>query len=217
MKQQKILIDGYNLIKGVPIFNEIIEKSLLEARRNLEMNLTIYSKRNNISVGIYYDGDHNIHKSKQHNSGPLEIFYSLRPQKADDMIMDVIVASHGARWLRVVTSDREIQQCAKRHRIKFVGSKEFADELEQRLNVPKRKERKLREEDPNWIPKKGETEEWLNIFDSQANSKSRKVDRERDKPDIDPDLLLSNQEVDMWDTIFKNQKKNSDSPNDHRS
>ncbi len=217
MKQQKILIDGYNLIKGVPIFNEIIEESLLDARRNLEMNLTIYSKRNNISVSIYYDGDHNIHKSQQHNSGPLEIFYSLRPQKADDMIMDAMAASHGASWLRVVTSDREIQQCAKRHRIKFVGSQEFADELEQPFKGAQGKKEKLREEDPNWIPKKGETEEWLSVFDSQADSKSRKVDRDRERLDLDPDLLLSDQEVDMWDTIFNNQKKNSDSPNDHRS
>ena len=217
MKQQKTLIDGYNLIKSVPIFNEIIEKGLVEARRNLETTLTIYSKRNNIKVSIYYDGGHNIHQSQKHNTESLEIFYSLRPQKADDMIMDFVAASHGARWLRVVTSDREIQRCAKRHRVAFVGSEQFAEELEQPLKDPEEKRKKSREEDPNWTPQKGETEEWLNVFDSQSNDDPQKVEKKRGRPDIDPDLLLSDQEVDLWDAIFNDQKKNFDSPNDQRS
>lgn len=217
MKQQKTLIDGYNLIKSVPIFNEIIEKGLVEARRNLETTLTIYSKRNNIKVSIYYDGGHNIHQSQQHNTESLEIFYSLRPQKADDMIMDFVAASHGARWLRVVTSDREIQRCAKRHRVAFVGSEQFAEELEQPLKDPEEKRKKSREEDPNWTPQKGETEEWLNVFDSQSNDDPQKVEKKKGRPDIDPDLLLSDQEVDLWDAIFNDQKKNFDSPNDQRS
>jgi predicted RNA-binding protein with PIN domain len=217
MKQQKILIDGYNLIKSVPFFNEIIEKGLIVARRNLEATLTIYSKDNNISVCIYYDGGHNIHQSQQQNSGLLEIFYSLRPQKADDMIMDVVATSHGARWLRVVTSDRQIQRCAKRHRIAFVGSEQFAGELERPLKTPTDIKKKSREEDPNWCPERGETEEWLNVFDSQSNDRPQKAEKKMERPDIDPDLSLSEQEIDAWDTIFSNQKKDSDSPNDQRS
>ena len=71
MKQQKILIDGYNLIKTVPVFNEIIEDGLKNARRNLEASLTIYSKDNNISVCVFYDGGTNSYRSQQQNSGLL--------------------------------------------------------------------------------------------------------------------------------------------------
>jgi predicted RNA-binding protein with PIN domain len=217
MKQQKILIDGYNLIKTVPVFNEIIEDGLKNARRNLEATLTIYSKDNNISVCVFYDGGTNSYRSQQQNSGLLETFYSKRPEKADDMIMDVIASSHGARWLRVVTSDREIQHFAKRHKISFVGSEEFAEELERPLKPPTTIKEKSREEDPYWCPEKGEIEEWLDVFDSRTSTKSQKTEKNRAQPDLDPNLKLSDKEIDAWDTIFNNQKKNSDSPNDQRS
>ena len=116
--------------------------------------MTIYSKDNNISVCVFYDGGTNSYRSQQQKIRVCWRLYSKRPEKADDMIMDVIASSHGARWLRVVTSDREIQHFAKRHKISFVGFV-IPEELERPLRTPDNHKGEVTGGvDPYWCPEK---------------------------------------------------------------
>ena len=52
------------------------------------------------------------------------------------MIAQAVAKKHGAKWLRVISSDRAVQRCAARHKIRSTSSEDFLDELTAPVQAP---------------------------------------------------------------------------------
>ncbi|MEW6753289.1 MAG: NYN domain-containing protein [Candidatus Latescibacterota bacterium] len=126
-----LLVDGYNLIKTLPRFQEQERVSLASARASLEDALRTYADRAACRVTLVYDGGPQAAARTGGRGGRrLEVVFSEPPEKADDVIRRLVEQRHGARYLRVVTSDRQIRRFAGRHKVRSTPAAEFALELE---------------------------------------------------------------------------------------
>jgi len=205
-RRPTLFVDGYNLIKCVPLFAETVGKSLQAARDHLETVLATYARRSGTKMVIYYDGDGDVSFPNEQQRGEMDIFFSRRPQKADDMIMDAIARKHGARWLRIVTSDREIQRFAARHNVAFISSTAFADEMEEPLRTASdtRDTNALAAEfDPHWAPDSSEVEELARAFEQTPQPQQRPRAN-----NTAPGLELNAAELDEWEELFTRPQKN---------
>ena len=127
-KREHLLIDGYNLIKSSPLFQSQGD-TLERARRRLHQALAAYGRRADKRITLYYDGT-GIAPRTAPVSGPyLTIEFSRYPQQADDLIAQAVAQKHGTKWLRVISSDRTVQRCAARHKIRSTCCEDFLDEL----------------------------------------------------------------------------------------
>ena len=127
-RREQLLVDGYNLIQSSQLF-QTPGTSLEKSRLALQRALNAYSRHADVHITLYYDGDDLDHPSTGRH-GAVDIEFSRAAQKADDLIMRAVQTKHGARWLRVVSSDREIRRFAQRHKIRSISSEDFLDELE---------------------------------------------------------------------------------------
>ena len=202
------LIDGYNLIKCVPLYSESLRRSLAAARTHIEAVLGSYARRTGTEVTIFYDGDTNVGHPDYQQRDNVNIFFSRRPQKADDLIMERVAQKHGARWLRVVTSDREIQRCAARHKIAFIDSPTFAEELENPRQHTIRDGQQDPGSDPHWRPDRREVEAFSAVFEQPTQREETARRAQRQPRETDPNLTLDKGEVDEWEQLFK--RKESD-------
>ena len=127
-KREHLLIDGYNLIKSSGLFQGHGD-ALNQARGRLQQDLAAYARRANKRITLYYDGTGTAPRAAEPSSSHLTIEFSRYPQQADDLIAQAVAKKHGAKWLRVISSDRAVQRCATRHRIRWTCSEDFLDEL----------------------------------------------------------------------------------------
>lgn len=129
---EHLLVDGYNLIKADPILRDHEKVSLKAARQALEGALRRYFRRTGARIQIFYDGDQDPDVGPRESAAGdgVEIAFSRSPQKADDLIKHAVQARHGARYLRVISSDREIRRFAGRHKVASTPAPLFAEELE---------------------------------------------------------------------------------------
>ncbi len=134
-KSEHLLIDGYNLIKVSPLFQGRGD-SLKRARNRLQQALAAYGRRADKHITLYYDGN-SAEPSAVSTSGPrVTIEFSRYPQQADDLIAQAVKKKHGAKWLRVISSDRAVQRSAARHKIRSTCSEDFLDELTGPVQAP---------------------------------------------------------------------------------
>lgn len=134
-KREHLLIDGYNLIKASQLFQGRGD-TLERARSRLQQALVAYSRRADKHITLYYDGT-GASPSTVRASGPhVTIEFSRYPQQADDLIAQAVKKKHGAKWLRVISSDRAVQRCAARHKIRSTCSEDFVAELTGPVQTP---------------------------------------------------------------------------------
>ncbi|MGB0604085.1 MAG: NYN domain-containing protein [Candidatus Latescibacterota bacterium] len=200
------LIDGYNLIKCVPLYSESLHQSLAAARTHIEAVLGAYARKTGTEITIFYDGDPEVGHPDYQQRDNVDIFFSRRPQKADDLIMERVAQKHGARWLRVVTSDREIQRCAARHKISFIDSPAFAEEVENPRQRTVHRGEQDPGSDPHWRPDREEVEAFSAVFEQPTRRKDDDRLARRQPREIDPNLTLDKGEVDEWEQLFKRKK-----------
>ena len=127
-KREHLLIDGYNLIKSSQLFQGR-DDSLERARNRLQQALTAYARRADKHITLYYDGIEATSNTTCASGPHVTIEFSRYPQQADDLIAQAVQKKHGAKWLRVISSDRAVQRCAVRHKIRSTCSEDFLDEL----------------------------------------------------------------------------------------
>ena len=134
-KREHLLIDGYNLIKASQLFQGRGD-TLERARNRLQQALAAYGRRADKHITLYYDGT-GASPNTASTSGPhVTIEFSRYPQQADDLIAQAVEKKHGAKWLRVISSDRAVQRCAARHKIRSTCSEDFIDELTGPVQAP---------------------------------------------------------------------------------
>ena len=169
-KKEHLLIDGYNLIKSSQLFQGRGD-TLERARGRLQQALAAYARRADKHITLYYDGT-GAAPSATNASGPyITIEFSRYPQQADDLIAQAVAQKHGAKWLRVISSDRAVQRCAARHKIRSTCSEDFLDELTgpvQASNAPvPAPDRDGTESHPSLDP--GELDKWEALFRGEAD------------------------------------------------
>jgi predicted RNA-binding protein with PIN domain len=120
-----LLIDGYNLIRQSPALRHLDARDLEAGREALLERLALYRRcRPHHLLTVVFDG--------WQAGGPTEtrdlfqgvrIIYSRRGERADEVIKRLL-AREGSRAL-VVSSDRELQEQARRVGAAWVSSREF--------------------------------------------------------------------------------------------
>ena len=197
-KREHLLIDGYNLIKASQLFQGRGD-TLERARSRLQQALAAYGRRADKHITLYYDGT-GASPNTASTSGPrVTIEFSRYPQQADDLIAQAVEKKHGAKWLRVISSDRAVQRCAARHKIRSTCSEDFLDELTGPVHAPSAPapERDGTEADPSLDS--GELDQWEALFRKEANEAPNATDRDGMEacPSLDPD------ELDRWEASFR--------------
>ena len=114
-----ILIDGYNLLKGVSADSEIDER----ARRTFLKILSTYAHKKNHKLIVVFDAGLYEWTSKEKIDG-LTVIYSGRFQTADDFIMEYL-DTHHTKDILLVSSDNEIGRHASGLEVPLIGSHDF--------------------------------------------------------------------------------------------
>ena len=201
-KREHLLIDGYNLIKASQLFQSRGD-SLERARNRLQQTLAAYARRADKHITLYYDGT-GASPSTVNASGPrVTIEFSRYPQQADDLIAQAVAKKHGAKWLRVITSDRAVQRSATRHKIRSTCSEDFLDELTGPVKAPSEpapaSTRDGTEADPSLDP--SELDQWEAVFRKKADETPSTPAPDRDGTEAHPPTNPS--ELDHWEALFR--------------
>ena len=167
-KREHLLIDGYNLIKSSGLFQGRGD-ALNQARGRLQQDLAAYARRADKRITLYYDGTGAAPRAAAPSSPHLTIEFSRYPQQADDLIAQAVAKKHGAKWLRVISSDRAVQRSAERHRIRWTCSEDFLDELTGPVRAPQTSAPTCdgTESHPSLDP--GELDHWEALFRRKAD------------------------------------------------
>ena len=111
-EERLIIIDGYNLILRNDHLRPGKERTLQQAREKLVNLLSWTVGGDRAKYLIIFDGADG--PSRNERSGNVEVRFSRPPQKADDLIRDVIEEKYGqVERLTVVTSDLEVARHAR--------------------------------------------------------------------------------------------------------
>jgi predicted RNA-binding protein with PIN domain len=106
-----IIIDGYNLIRQSDILRRFERKSLEAGRNALIAKLVEYEKRKAHKITLVFDGGKSDWLDEgRDREGKINIIYSRRGERADDVIKRI--AAQTAGEIIVVSSDREISSYA---------------------------------------------------------------------------------------------------------
>lgn len=193
-KKEHLLIDGYNLIKASQLFQSQGD-TLEQARNRLQQALAAYSRRADKHITLYYDGTGTAPNTTSTSGPRVTIEFSRYPQQADDLIAQAVEKKHGAKWLRVISSDRAVQRCAARHKIRSTCSEDFLDELTEPIQEPSEPtsapDRDGTEADPSLDPH--ELDQWEALFRKEAD------ETPRDGTEVRP----SRDELDRWEALFR--------------
>lgn len=125
----KIVVDGYNLMLAGQGLDPARVADLEKARDSLLMKLAQYGRNTGHEMRVVFDGSHEgaPYGAKSRVAG-VEVVFSGGHQKADDVIRAMVNNSRGD--LIVVTSDRELADCAERGRCIALSSRQFMSRIE---------------------------------------------------------------------------------------
>ena len=198
-KKEHLLIDGYNLIKASQLFQGR-DDTLERARSRLQQALAAYSRRDDKHITLYYDGTGESPNTTSTSGPHVTIEFSRYPQQADDLIAQAVAKKHGAKWLRVISSDRAVQRCAARHKIRSTCSEDFLDELTGPVQAPSEPtpapDSDGTESDPSLDP--NELDQWETLFRRKADEASTATDR-------DGTEARPSDELDRWEALFRRE------------
>ena len=199
-RREHLLVDGYNLIKSSPLF-QIPGQTLKKTRTTLEQALDVYSRRTDRQITLYYDGTDQIPQAIPHRHKEIEIHFSQYPEKADDLIMLAVQRKHGAKWLRVISSDREIRRFAERHKIRSTSAEDFLDELEK---LPSAQTPQTIDADDAGRSNPDDLDnldEWEALFTKRPPDIT-KPHRQQRGDGTEPNPSLNPRELDEWEHLF---------------
>lgn len=120
------LVDGYNVIRRDPDLRSAEAVSLEQGRGALLRLIAAAARRSTDRFTIVFDGAHL--RGRDPMPGQIEVLFSRPPRKADDVLVE-LARKAGAGAAIVVSSDRAVQNAARRARCVVVGADEFLDRV----------------------------------------------------------------------------------------
>ena len=123
-----LIIDGYNLLAETSRIGGGVSLHSETARESLLRDLAAYRQRKSHAITVVFDGWQQGWGTEQreHRLG-LQIIFSRRGEKADQVIQRM--AAEFGSACAVVSSDREIIDCAKAQGAFVMKAQEFAGKL----------------------------------------------------------------------------------------
>lgn len=119
-----IIIDGYNLIRQSDSLRYHEKQSLEAGRRALTHKLSEYKRKKGHKITIVFDGwETGSAQEERDRQGSINIIYSRRGEKADDVIKRI--ADSSSEETVIISSDREIASYVTRHGKTALSSYEF--------------------------------------------------------------------------------------------
>lgn len=120
-----IIIDGYNLIRQSDSLRHLEKYGLKRGRMALIEFLSSYKKHRDHTITVVFDGwEGGSPREEREKTRGINIIYSRRDEKADDVIKRMVVEAAGE--ILVVTSDRNVADFVNRRRGKTaITSYEF--------------------------------------------------------------------------------------------
>ena len=162
--QQKIVVDGYNVIYADDNLRSIAIKDLERARREFLSRMAKYVHGKELLVTVVFDGRGGMTDAETIVPRKLQAVYSAQHQTADELIVSIVAAARNPRSYIVVTSDRaHIQPAVAERGCRVVGSRTFLDQLARkpRTSSKERGEDKPRADE--------DTAYWLRRFEDDAD------------------------------------------------
>ena len=160
----RIFVDGYNLIFAASHRMGGFDIEATEAAR--EKLLGMLAKYRSVKSGkllVLFDGGaESAGLPRRVFQKGLDVLYSDPDRQADDDIKTTVSHDGNPRDIRVVTSDRAIQNFVKRFGAQVVESRAFLDEMNSALE-----ENALPQNEPIEKyegPPAGETDYWMRVF-----------------------------------------------------
>ena len=119
-----IIIDGYNLIRQSDSLRHHEKQSLEAGRRALTSKLSEYKRKKGHKITVVFDGwETGSAQEERDRQGNINIIYSRRGEKADDVIKRL--ADNSPEETVIISSDREIASYVTRHGKTALSSSEF--------------------------------------------------------------------------------------------
>ena len=112
MSDRLIIVDGYNVIHRSPSLRPGPERSLRAAREKLVNLLSWAVGSGDAKFLVVFDGAEGV--SSDESQGRVEVRFSRPPQKADDLIRELVEAQmRRIERITVVTADLEVARHAR--------------------------------------------------------------------------------------------------------
>lgn len=167
--ERLILIDGYNVIHRSPHLKPGPDRTLQEAREKL-LNLLSWTVGGEATFLVVFDGADGVRRDS--HQGRIEVRWSKPPQKADDLIRELVEEQiDKVERLTVVTADLEVARHARAMGADIVLSDLFLASV-----LPQREDGASGDggnaEKPVTLSKK-EIEEWAEIFSRRGPQAAR--------------------------------------------
>jgi predicted RNA-binding protein with PIN domain len=170
--ERLIIIDGYNLIHRSPLLRPEPGRTLRESREKLLNLLSWTVGSGDARFLVVFDGEAGA--GREERQGRIEVRFSRPPQKADDLIRELVEDRiERVERLTVVTADLEVA----RHARAMGADISISDLFLASVLGPARESV---EEKPTTLSKK-EIEEWAALFERKA-PRGRTDDAEGDEP-----------------------------------
>jgi len=119
-----LIVDGYNVIRQSPELLTLEARNLEDGRHALLTMLAAYQRRSGHKITVVFDGwQGGDRKETRDRYLGILIIFSRLGEPADDVIKRLL-QKEGARAL-VVSSDRELQDCAARSGAAWIESSQF--------------------------------------------------------------------------------------------
>jgi predicted RNA-binding protein with PIN domain len=164
MKDELIVVDGYNVIFRIPELRAEAEADLMRARDELVRRLSEAFRGRQERVTVVFDGHRDAGQGTAAGGrGNVRVIFSVPPATADDTIQRLIEGfkpSAGRRpLLRVVSSDREVAERGQLWGANVSSAEGFMREVDERRKP------QVRGRDRTPRPPSGrEIEEWERLF-----------------------------------------------------
>ncbi|MCX7590291.1 MAG: NYN domain-containing protein [Kiritimatiellae bacterium] len=130
-RQNRLFVDGYNVINDVPHLRKLTEQSLETARRVLLEQCTTWLRtRGDMDmVIVVFEGEENFAPSLRITSGggKVRVVYTKKGETADDRIVSMIRVATDARRCVLVTADRGLSSRAEALGAKIVAPCSFVE------------------------------------------------------------------------------------------
>ncbi|MDR4499417.1 MAG: NYN domain-containing protein [Candidatus Scalindua sp.] len=166
-----VIIDGYNMIFGVPELGANIDKCDTETLRNkLLLLLERYKEKRRHELIVVFDG--NVGASSTMSVSGIDVVFPRTGLDADEEIKNLVSRSRNPRHIIVVTGDRSIRQFVRKCGSKVVGPLEFYKSVQMKTDrfpaSGRESKGKIRDgkEPVSKItgPSRTESQYWLKVF-----------------------------------------------------
>jgi predicted RNA-binding protein with PIN domain len=134
----RLLIDGYNLLFASDVFASNAGPPTFERTRStfLDVLATVLPERQRGRTTIVFDAAQApLGLPHAFQLAEMQIYFSRRPQHADDLLEEILFTTKTPREWLVVSSDHRVQRAARQRGAEYIDSEVWWQELKRPVVV----------------------------------------------------------------------------------